>query len=125
MDERQLAMNRRRLIASCRSSMILALQPQPSGRVGVQEVEQQTTERPRLLLLHPVSGAVNEVRPLVVRGDLGLEALESTRVLIHPPVALAAHERSGHVDRPSRKQLEIDVARTATIPVEAALESRA
>src|SRR3954468_12605921 len=74
------------------------LSPVLSRRLVAQEIEQQRDDLLRLLLLHPVPGAVEQLTADHAGADL-LRAFESARRLVDPPVAHAADEDRWHVDR--------------------------
>src|SRR5436190_7772817 len=109
---------------------ICGQRPTPAKRGCVssarQEFEQVTGYLLRLLLLHPVPGALDEVAAGHSRAGALLHALEIARPLIDPPVALSCDKRRADVDRAAREELQLrDVlgTRRATVPVEAALEA--
>src|SRR5580765_7483296 len=77
------------------------------GRCLFEKWQQQLQERLGLLLLYPVAGAVDEMGPDHARAERLLHGLECTRTLIDPPVAPAADEHRGHVDRPAREDLQL------------------
>ena len=58
----------------------------------LQKLGEQSAHVFRLLLLHPVTGPVQQMTASHVRAGAGLQALEVARALIHPPVALASNE---------------------------------
>src|SRR5262245_29125887 len=94
----------------------------------LQEAQQQLVDARRLLLLHPVSGAVQQMAAGEARARRVLHALEGSRSLVDAPVARARDEDRRHVDGPSRKQLQLGFERAAaarTVPVESALKSLA
>src|SRR4051794_33659276 len=74
------------------------LSPVLSRRLVAQEIEQQRDDLLRLLLLHPVPGAVEQLTADHAGADL-LRAFESARRLVDTPVAHAADEDRGHVNR--------------------------
>src|SRR3954469_23568811 len=77
---------------------LLRLSPVLSRRLLAQEIEQQRDDLLRLLLLHPVPGAVEQLTADHAGADL-LGAFESARRLVDTPVAHAADEDRWHVDR--------------------------
>src|SRR5258708_26069249 len=97
----------------------------PTTDYRVQDLDQLPAQPGGLLLLHPMAGAVHQVRTLVLGRDRFFESLQRPGVLIHAPVALPADERGRHVDRASREDLKVRVARTAAIAVDPALKSGA
>src|SRR5712675_931168 len=74
------------------------LSPVLSRRLLAQEIEQQRNDLLRLLLLHPVPGAVEQLAADHAGADL-LRAFESARRLVDAPVAHSADEDRWHVDR--------------------------
>src|ERR1700746_2137784 len=72
--------------------------PVLSRRLLAQEIDQQRDDLLRLLLLHPVPGAVEQLAADHTGADL-LRAFESPRRLVDAPVARAADEDRWHVDR--------------------------
>src|ERR1700736_6961447 len=62
------------------------------------EVQQQVTNLLRLLLLHPMPGAFDEMATDHARACGGLHRLEHARTLISAPVLLSRDEAGGHVD---------------------------
>src|SRR5262245_32617805 len=73
----------------------------------LQEVDKQPAHLLGLLLLKPVSGAVDKVRAAHLCAGGALHALECPRILEHAPVALATDEQRWHVDRAARVHLQI------------------
>src|SRR5262245_5002724 len=70
--------------------------------IGPQEVDDQSRNLGRLLLLYPVSRAVNQVGPLVLRAH-SWKPFDRSRTLVDAPVAFAADEHRGHIDRQAGK----------------------
>src|ERR1700751_6157680 len=81
-----------------RLAKLAGLSPVLSLRLLAQEIEQQRDDLLRLLLLHPVPGAVEQLTADHAGADL-LRAFESARGLVDAPVAHAADEDRWHVDR--------------------------
>ena len=90
-------------------------------------MEQQRDDLLRLLLLHPVPGAVDELAPNHARTGLLLHAFERAWCLIDTSVALAGDEARGHVDGAAGEHLLLDLEAAGcphAIPVQATLEAR-
>ena len=64
----------------------------------LQELRQKQAYFVRLLLLHPVTGAIDEMTADHVGASLGLHRLKDARALIGAPVLLAGDESGRHVD---------------------------
>src|SRR5579863_258778 len=91
-----------------------------------QEIDQQPGDRLGLFLLHPVTGAVDQVTSPHVRARGSLHSFEIARPLVDPPIALSGDEERRHVDGSARKQLQLRIVTAlgpGTVPVEAALEA--
>src|SRR5262249_10837886 len=91
-----------------------------------QERKQQPAHFAGLFLLHPMSGAIDEVAADHVRAGLGLHRLEHAGALIGAPVLLAGDEGRGNIDGAARPRLQFrreHTHRAAAIPLQAALES--
>ena len=102
-----------------------ARRPAVLGRVPLEEVQQQFADPGRLLLLHPVPGAVEQVRAGEASACRVLHTLDSARPLIDAPVTRARDEDRRDVDGPPGEQLQLGLERTAAagaVPVEAALK---
>src|SRR5271165_3007019 len=67
--------------------------------LSAQEVEQQSQGFARLLLLHPMSGARDEMRAAPLGAGAVCHLLQCAGALIDTPVALAGDETGWHVDR--------------------------
>src|SRR5262245_22478534 len=92
-------------------------------RARADEVDEKSGDLGGLLLLHPVSRAINEMRAFVFRTKRR-HAFDRSGVLVNAPVTLAAHEHRGHINRSAGERLRVVVSGTRAIPVQAALESR-
>src|SRR3989442_15889515 len=77
--------------------------PQDEGEVDllVKELHEQLAHLLRLLLLHPVPGALDEMAAHHARAGAFLHALDIAGDLIGAPIALAGDEHRRHVDRKS------------------------
>ena len=71
-----------------------------------QKLGEQPAHVFRLLLLHPVTGTVQQMTASHVRAGAGLHALEVARALIHSPVALASKEQRRYIDGAAGEGLE-------------------
>src|SRR4030088_2124730 len=92
------------------------------------ELQQHFTYPLRLLLLHPVAGAIDQMNAEHPCAGARLHRLEDARALISAPILLARDEARGHVDAAARTCLEFGGERArgaAAIPLQAALESGA
>src|SRR3954467_12821007 len=74
-----------------------------------QEIEQQAAHPGRLLLLHPVTRAVDKVAAEQLRAGPRLHRLEHAGTLIGAPILLARDEAGGDVDGAAGQQLELAV----------------
>src|SRR5262245_14252131 len=92
-----------------------------------EELHEQRGGFLRLLLLHPVAGAGNEVRAAEIGAHLRLHALELARLLVHAPVGRAGDVHRGNADflpRAGGAELRREIgAGGAAIPLQAALEA--
>src|SRR5262245_53062450 len=80
----------------------------------------------RLLLLHPVTGPVQQMTASHVRAGASLHALEVARALIYSPVALPSNEQGWDIDGAAEEQLEHTAVLApcgAAIPLQAALKA--
>src|SRR5262249_60195648 len=68
-----------------------------------QKPDQQFIDVFRLLLLHPMTGAVDQMTAEHTGASGLLHALEIARALVSAPVALAGDKQGRHVDRLSRE----------------------
>src|ERR1051326_2554035 len=80
------------------------LSPVLGRRLLAHEIEQQRDDLLRLLLLHPVPGALEQLAADHAGADL-LCAFESPWRLVNAPVARAPDEDRWHVDRAPGKKL--------------------
>src|SRR5690242_16557563 len=71
----------------------------PALRSPPQQLEQQFGHSFRLLLLHPMAGAVEQMTAEHAGAGSLLHALEGAGALVSAPIALAGDEHRGHVDR--------------------------
>src|SRR5262249_41155095 len=83
---------------------------QPRLRRAAACIAQKRKQKPAhfagLFLLHPMSGAIDEVAADHVRAGLGLHRLEHAGTLIGAPVLLAGDEGRGNVDGAARPGLQ-------------------
>src|SRR5216683_2594000 len=82
----------------------------------------------RLLLLHPVTGAVDQMTADHVGTRARLHRLEYAGALMRAPILLSRDEGGRHVDGTAREGLQFGVEsarRAAAIPLQSALESGA
>ena len=63
----------------------------------------------RLLLLNPVSGALDHLDAVQLGHRLRLHQIESARHRVTSPVLFTADEKRRHIDRPARKEAEFGV----------------
>src|SRR5258708_3358491 len=92
------------------------------------ELQQQMTNLLRLLLLHPVAGAVYQMNAEHARAGAFLHRLEHAGALVGAPVLFARDEAGGSVDSAAGECFEFGIERTggaAAIPLQPALESGA
>src|SRR5580692_5614784 len=91
-----------------------------------QELDEDLAHSLVLLLLHPMAGAVDDMAAEHARAGALLHLLDAPRNLCETPIALAGDEDRGHIDRATRKELElgrVDALGSAAIPLQAALEA--
>ena len=62
-----------------------------------QEIDQQFAQRSGLLLLNPVSRALNQVHAAKLTAGGGFHRLQRARTLIGAPIAFPGDETAGHV----------------------------
>ena len=94
----------------------------------LQKFQQECRDLLRLLLLHPVASAIDQVTAEHARARASLHALEGAGELIGAPVALAGDEQRRHVDGAAGEKLELGgehVLGAAAIPLQAALKAGA
>src|SRR3984885_6758103 len=93
--------------------------------LSIDELQQQTADCLGLLLLNPVSSAIDEMRAPPLRTSRGFHPLKGARNLVHAPIALARDETRRHIDGAARKRFKLtDVfACQAPIPLQGALKS--
>src|ERR1035437_2106428 len=72
------------------------------------ELQQQTGKLLRLLLLHPVAGAVDQMTADHAGARGRLHRLEYAGALVSAPVLFARDEAAGHVDAAARTGFEFD-----------------
>src|SRR5437764_11011592 len=92
---------------------------------SAEEVDEQGGRVLRLFLLHPVSGAGNQVRAAEVAAAPALHALELAGLLVHAPVARAGYVHRRNIDRLARgrgRELGgVPRVRGAAVPLQPAL----
>jgi hypothetical protein len=71
------------------------------------ELQQQSTNFLRLLLLYPMSRATNQISTAPLGTGNGLHSLERARVLVDAPVALASNETGRRIDGAARKHFKL------------------
>src|SRR6202166_5250120 len=94
----------------------------------LQELQQQAPDLAGLLLLHPMTGAIDQVTAEHAGAGSLLHCLIDAGTLISAPVLLSRNETGGHIDGAARPGLQFArefIRRAAAIPLQAALESRA
>src|SRR5262249_9904576 len=92
---------RSRFSADDRSRPAIAL------RRVLQERDEQPAHLAGLLLLHPVSGALDQVKAHHARARGLLHGFGGTRGLVGAPVALAADEAGRHVDGAAGERMHL------------------
>src|ERR1700730_5844492 len=91
----------------------------------LQKLDQQLAHPLRLLLLHPMAGAVDQMAAKHPRARALLHPLEIAGPLVSPPILFAGDKDRGHIDGPARKQLQlsrVEASCAAPIPLQPALE---
>src|ERR1700751_185584 len=91
----------------------------------LQKLDQQSTHPVRLLLLHPMAGAIDQMATLHPSALALLHPLEIAGALIGPPIAFSGNEHRGHVNGPAREKLQfgcVGASRPAPVPLQPALE---
>src|ERR1700684_4261351 len=86
-----------------------------------QKFQQQRDHRLRLLLLHPVAGAGDQVGALEPAAGPRPQRLEGARRLIDPPIAGASDEQRPDIDLAAREQPKVpraDPAGSTAIPLQ-------
>src|SRR5581483_12043127 len=106
-----------------RYGKIMALRASVGGSLcsPFEEVEQQAAHFGRLLLLHPMAGAVDQMAAEHLRAAAALHRFERAWALIGAPILLARDEAGGHVDAAPRKQRHLVVQhprRAVAIPLQ-------
>src|SRR5712691_5641052 len=104
--------------------------PQDEGEVDllVKELHEQLAHLLRLLLLHPVPGALDQMAAKDARAGALPHALDIAGNLVGAPVALARDEHRWHVDGAAGEYFELGIEnalRAAAIPLQPALKARA
>src|SRR3979411_1304421 len=92
------------------------------------ELQQEAANLLRLLLLHPMAGALDQMTADHLRACACLHRFEYAGTLICAPVLLARDKARGHVDGSARECFQFGGERAgsaAAIPLQAALESGA
>src|SRR5262249_43097538 len=106
--------------------MTLALAPTDRSQPAIalrrvsQELDEQAAHLAGLLLLHPVSGSLDQVKAYHPRARGLLHALGGTRRRVGAPVALAADEAGRHIDSAAGERVHLSNAlwvRAAPHPV--------
>src|SRR5687767_11008343 len=114
-----------------RMSGVLPIAPVKPSRICTlwpQKVEQQPVDALRLLLLHPVASALDEVTAAQVGAGLRLHTLEIARLLVDAPVGRAGDEHRRDVDGAARERKQpgnLVGAGAAAVPLQPALEAGA
>src|SRR6266446_8603223 len=91
----------------------------------LQKLDQQLAYPLRLLLLHPMAGAVDQMAAQHPRARALLHSLEIAGPLVGPPIALSSDKHGGHINGPTRKQLQlgrVEASCATPIPLQPALE---
>jgi hypothetical protein len=71
------------------------------------ELQQQSTDFLRLLLLYPMSRAINQISTALSGTGDGLHSLERARILVDAPVAFAGNETGRRIDGAARKHFKL------------------
>src|SRR6516162_5861921 len=89
------------------------------------KLDQQLAHPLRLLLLHPMAGAIDQMTAQHPGAHALLHPFKIAGTLVGPPIAFSCNEDRGDVDGPAREQLQfsgIDASGAAPVPLQAALE---
>ena len=95
-----------------------------SSHIAVDEVDDEFGDLGGLLLLHPMSRAIYEMRALVL-GAQHRQPFHGARVLVDAPIAFATDEHCRHINRQPGKGLRVGVAGEATNTIELSTGDRA
>src|SRR5215831_1877686 len=109
----------------CSVSSTAFIAPPPALSLPPQKLGQQLADPLRLLLLHPMAAAVDQITAQHSRASALLHALEIPGPLVGPPIALPRDKKRGDVDRTAREQLQLAVKpapRPAPVPLQSTLE---
>src|SRR5580658_3250699 len=88
-----------------------------------QKLDEQRTHLFRLLLLHPMSGAIEKMESGHMRAGAITHPVDRARCLIDAPIAFPRDELSGHVYGPARKGVHLgDTSGIGTPPHSIALQ---
>src|ERR1700730_8072295 len=91
----------------------------------LQELDQELAHPLRLLLLHPMAGAVDQMAAQHPGAGALLHPLEITGPLVVSPIAFPGDKDRRHADAPAREQLQFALEptpRAAAVPLQPALE---
>src|SRR5438270_320698 len=94
----------------------------------LEELQQQAANLRRLLLLHPVACAIDQMTADHLRACTRLHGLVNAGTLVSAPVLFPGNEARGHVDAAAGIGLELGTecaGGAATVPLQAALEAGA
>src|SRR5271156_2217054 len=69
----------------------------------LQKPDQELTHPPRLLLLHPMAGTIDQMAAQHPCARALFHPFEISRTLISSPIAFSRNKDRGHVDRPARE----------------------
>jgi len=89
------------------------------------ELQQQSADFLRLLLLYPMSSTINQISTAPFGTGDCLHPLKCARVLVDAPIAFAGNETGRHIDGSVRKHFKLRVvfAARASVPLQATLKS--
>src|SRR5271166_5741492 len=91
----------------------------------LQKLDQERAHPLRLLLLHPMAGAIDQMATQHPPARALLHPLEIAGTLVSPPIAFSRNEYRGHVNGPAGEQLQFAVGsavRPAPVPLQSTLE---
>src|SRR5271163_2583187 len=91
----------------------------------MQKLDQERAHPLRLLLLHPMAGAIDQMATQHPRTRALLHPLEIAGPLVGPPITFSRNKHRGHVDGPAGEQLQFAVVpalRPAPVPLQSTLK---
>src|SRR6516225_8182442 len=91
----------------------------------LQKLDHERAHPLRLLLLHPMAGAIDQMATQHSRARALLHPLEIAGPLVGPPIAFSRNEHRGHVDGPAGEQLQfalVSALGPAPVPLQSTLK---